>query len=152
MLRYVLDAVDHRRICLVSARHVLASAPNNCIDKGSDRTLSGIALRQCTDLGLHRDAARVGSGASLLETQLQRRVFWVAYNLDRIAAISTGRPFGIAEEDIDAEVGQSSFLPFFAHANSTHSTRSTSMMKTSRSISCWRIQGRTTQPPRQSCL
>lgn len=35
---------------------------------------------------------------------MQRRVFWVAYNLDRIAAISTGRPFGIAEEDIDVEV------------------------------------------------
>lgn len=66
-------------------------------------TLSGIALRQCTDLGLHRKTARASTSASVLETQLRRRVFWVAYNLDRIAAISTGRPFGISEEDIDAE-------------------------------------------------
>ncbi|KAH7024341.1 fungal-specific transcription factor domain-containing protein [Microdochium trichocladiopsis] len=66
-------------------------------------TLSGIALRQCTDLGLHRASTRIGTDVGILQDQLQRRVFWVAYNLDRIAAISTGRPFGIAEDDIDAE-------------------------------------------------
>ncbi|KIW38128.1 uncharacterized protein PV06_10088 [Exophiala oligosperma] len=67
-------------------------------------TLSGLALRQCTELGLHRKIPWAASGRDVLATQIQRRVFWVAYNLDRIAAVSTGRPFGIAEDDIDVEL------------------------------------------------
>lgn len=36
---------------------------------------------------------------------MRRRVFWVAYNLDRAAAFTLGRPLGIFDGDIDVEVG-----------------------------------------------
>jgi hypothetical protein len=35
---------------------------------------------------------------------MQRRAFWVSYTIDRSAAFSLGRPFGIADSDITAEL------------------------------------------------
>ncbi|CAG9996997.1 unnamed protein product, partial [Clonostachys byssicola] len=67
-------------------------------------SLSGLALRQCVELGYHRNTRKFRSGQSLIVQQLQRRVFWVAYDLDRCACVTLGRPFGIADSDIDVEL------------------------------------------------
>ncbi len=60
----------------------------------------GLAMRTCVDLGLHREAhyAKV----TPYEGQLRRRLFWSVYFLERIIAISLGRPYSIADRDIDA--------------------------------------------------
>ncbi|OJJ50349.1 hypothetical protein ASPZODRAFT_58113 [Penicilliopsis zonata CBS 506.65] len=68
------------------------------------RSLSGLALRQCVELGYHRNPQRFKAKPNHLQMEMQRRVFWMAYNLDRCAAITLGRPFGIADKDIDVDL------------------------------------------------
>ncbi|CAI6091339.1 unnamed protein product, partial [Clonostachys chloroleuca] len=66
--------------------------------------LSGLALRQCVELGYHRNTRKFRTDQNPVLQQLQRRVFWVAYDLDRCACVTLGRPFGIADSDIDVDV------------------------------------------------
>lgn len=56
--------------------------------------LSGIAMRVCVDLGLHKIA----------ETDQKRRLFWSAFALDRKIAVARSLPFGIPDKSISAEV------------------------------------------------
>ncbi|KAF2871916.1 fungal-specific transcription factor domain-containing protein, partial [Massariosphaeria phaeospora] len=65
--------------------------------------LSGLALRQCTELGLHRKITWNKIDSNCLKTQIRRRVFWCCYSLDRAVAVSLGRPQGISDGDIDVE-------------------------------------------------
>ncbi|KAJ9611976.1 hypothetical protein H2200_003571 [Cladophialophora chaetospira] len=65
--------------------------------------LSGLALRQCIELGYHRSARRFGSTANPLRLELRRRAFWCAYILDCAGAITLGRPLGIPHQEVDAE-------------------------------------------------
>ncbi|KAH8883212.1 transcriptional regulatory protein GAL4 [Thozetella sp. PMI_491] len=67
-------------------------------------TLSGLALRQCIEMGLHRKIPWFKVELNMLKTQMRRRVFWCAYNLDRAVAITLGRPVGITDSDIDVEL------------------------------------------------
>lgn len=59
----------------------------------------GLAMRTCLDFGLHRES----SYRRLLphETELRRRLFWSVYLIERYTAWSLGRPFSVAEEEID---------------------------------------------------
>ncbi|KAK3656292.1 hypothetical protein LTR56_002993 [Elasticomyces elasticus] len=66
-------------------------------------TLSGLALRQCIELGYHRDLDWPNHQTDILTVEMQRRVFWVSYTIDRSAAFSLGRPFGITDMDINAK-------------------------------------------------
>lgn len=62
-------------------------------------------MRVCTELGLHRKVhygMAKQSDPYLME--IRKRNFWSAYLLDRSLCITLGRPFTIAEHDIDAEV------------------------------------------------
>lgn len=68
------------------------------------RSLSGLALRQCIELGYHRISRRFYPKENPLRLELQKRVFWCSYSMDRAAAVTLGRPFGVADEDIDVEV------------------------------------------------
>lgn len=56
----------------------------------------GSCMRLATSLGLHK--ARLA--ASLIEEEMGKRVFWSLYNLDRLIAVTLGRPLGIADDDI----------------------------------------------------
>jgi hypothetical protein len=70
-----------------------------------DRTYIGLAMRTCIDLGLHR---RTPSRCnSVLDVEMQKRIFWTCYSLDRQISIILGRPFAISDRDVDAEVGYS---------------------------------------------
>ncbi|EXJ84041.1 hypothetical protein A1O3_04708 [Capronia epimyces CBS 606.96] len=66
--------------------------------------LSGLALRQCLELGLHRKIRWSKMKSNSLKVELRKRVFWCSYNLDRAVAITLGRPVGIADHDIDVEL------------------------------------------------
>ncbi|KAK5180756.1 hypothetical protein LTR44_007070 [Exophiala sp. CCFEE 6388] len=65
--------------------------------------LSGLALRQCVELGLHRKIRWSRMQTDHVKNELRKRVFWCSYNLDRAVAITLGRPVGIADHDIDVE-------------------------------------------------
>ena len=39
-----------------------------------------------------------------LVAEMSKRCFWVAYDLDRVASFILGRPVGITDDVIDAEV------------------------------------------------
>ncbi|TVY78224.1 putative transcriptional regulatory protein [Lachnellula suecica] len=60
----------------------------------------GLAIRTCIDLGLHREAYYCSLAP--YEGQLRRRLFWTVYFLERVIAVSLGRPYSIADRDIDA--------------------------------------------------
>lgn len=62
----------------------------------------GLAMRTAIDLGLHRKDYEKGLDASTI--QARRRLFWSVYTLERIIAISLGRPFSIADRQIDVEL------------------------------------------------
>ncbi|KIW16784.1 hypothetical protein PV08_03974 [Exophiala spinifera] len=64
--------------------------------------LSGIAMRVCVDLGLHKFA----------ETDQKRRLFWSAFALDRKIAVARSLPFGIPDKSISAELPLSTSRPF----------------------------------------
>ncbi|BGP44814.1 hypothetical protein JCM10450v2_000629 [Rhodotorula kratochvilovae] len=67
--------------------------------------LVGIILRVCCSLGLHRRVPPVQARRmSPYILQLRRRIFWSAYTLDRMMAMSLGRPCGIADHDCDIEL------------------------------------------------
>ncbi|RFU28297.1 hypothetical protein B7463_g8032, partial [Scytalidium lignicola] len=65
--------------------------------------LAGLALRQCIDLGYHRNSRRLRTMANPLQLELRKRVFWCAYAIDCMAAIMLGRPLGIPCQEFDAE-------------------------------------------------
>lgn len=62
----------------------------------------GLAMRTAIDLGLHRKDYEKGLDASTI--QARRRLFWSVYTLERIIAISLGRPFSIADRHIDVDI------------------------------------------------
>ncbi|GAA6001857.1 hypothetical protein JCM10207_002353 [Rhodosporidiobolus poonsookiae] len=65
----------------------------------------GIIVRLCCSLGLHRRVPAVQARRMTpYILQLRRRIFWTAYTLDRMLAMSLGRPLGIADHDIDIEL------------------------------------------------
>ncbi|KAL3447845.1 fungal-specific transcription factor domain-containing protein [Aspergillus insuetus] len=63
--------------------------------------MMGLAMRICVDFGLHREAQY--RRLRPYEAQRRRRLFWSVYLHERSVCWSLGRPFGIAEEEIDAE-------------------------------------------------
>jgi len=75
------------------------------------RKLSGLAIRHCIELGYHRSVKRFRPNTDPLTSELSKRVFWVAYDIDRAAAFILGRPFGIADQMIDVEVSEARPLP-----------------------------------------
>jgi hypothetical protein len=64
-------------------------------------TLSGLAVRHCVELGLHRDIPWFKVESNTLKMEMRRRVFWCSYNLDRACAVTLGRPVSITDYDID---------------------------------------------------
>ncbi|OAA54160.1 Transcription factor [Niveomyces insectorum RCEF 264] len=66
--------------------------------------LTGYALRQCTELGYHRDAKRLGSAVNGLQLELRKRAFWCAFAIDCSIAILLGRPLGLSLQEIDVEL------------------------------------------------
>ncbi|KAH7230359.1 fungal-specific transcription factor domain-containing protein [Fusarium solani] len=66
--------------------------------------LSGLALRQCIELGYHRSSKQFGSVSDPLRLKLQKRVFWCAFGIDCVAALTLGRPLGIPLQEVDAEL------------------------------------------------
>ncbi|KAF5260770.1 hypothetical protein FOXYS1_8578 [Fusarium oxysporum] len=67
------------------------------------RKLSGIALRQCIELGYHRSVNPFGSKTGTLRLEMRKRAFWCTFGIDCYAATILGRPLGIPLQEVDAE-------------------------------------------------
>ncbi|PVH99770.1 hypothetical protein DM02DRAFT_468178, partial [Periconia macrospinosa] len=65
------------------------------------RTLVGIAMRLCIELGFHR-RKRIKSPS--VKSESEKRLFWACYYLDRELSVSLGRPTSIADHDIDVQL------------------------------------------------
>lgn len=64
-------------------------------------TYVGAAMRLCIELGLHRRQRRQQPS---VEGEMNKRRFWTTYFLDRDISIAIGRPPGLSDHDIDAEL------------------------------------------------
>jgi hypothetical protein len=73
-------------------------------------TYIGLAMRICTDLGLHR---RTRKERLDVETEMRKRIFWTCYFLDRQVSIVLGGPFAISDHDIDLPVSRWESFPTF---------------------------------------
>jgi hypothetical protein len=85
-------------------------------------TYTGLAMRQCIELGLHRSPPQ---NVPLLESEMRKRVFWTCYCLDRQVSIILGRPFAISDRDIDVDVSCISLMIYpwrFLVSYSDHKT------------------------------
>lgn len=61
--------------------------------------LCGLMIRQCLELGLHRQQRP--DEKSTPEDELKKRLFWSIYHLERRIALVLGRPLTIADDEID---------------------------------------------------
>jgi hypothetical protein len=69
-------------------------------------------------IGLNRGRSRDGCATvDNIEVESRRRLFWVAYNLDKYLAAALGRPTTFKDEDIDQE------LPTMVNDGDLHSNR-----------------------------
>ncbi|ETS86656.1 hypothetical protein PFICI_00484 [Pestalotiopsis fici W106-1] len=71
--------------------------------------LGGQALRQCINLGYHRDQKRLKSTQLQFQQEMQKRAFWSAYVMECAASVVLGRPLSLHFQEIDVEA--SSHLP-----------------------------------------
>lgn len=103
-LEHITPILQHDSIESVQA--ILACAVYSVRSPAGASTwkLSGMALRQSIELGYHRDPRKIHPLAEPKDVEMSKRVFWVAYDLDRAAAMNLGRPFGISDDDCDVEL------------------------------------------------
>ncbi|KAG0168295.1 hypothetical protein DFQ28_008645 [Apophysomyces sp. BC1034] len=65
---------------------------------------SGMAFRMCLDLGLHKRRCQSGDRTRDIDVELQKRVFWACYCLDKLESICSGRPWMLHGKDIDLDL------------------------------------------------
>lgn len=91
VLSYSKSDLDTLRTILLLAQYI-SLMPS----RGSLWRLTGHALRVAIDIGLHWETdAILGLDPTLLNRR--RRLFWAAYQFDRLLAITLGRPFGVVD-------------------------------------------------------
>lgn len=62
--------------------------------------LTGIAMKMCIELGMHR-RRKVPKGTTAYAEEIRKRTWWTVYGLDRWFALTLGRPLGIDDRDVD---------------------------------------------------
>ncbi|BCS25405.1 uncharacterized protein APUU_50116S [Aspergillus puulaauensis] len=92
------DNIESIQVLLCCAAYSLRSSQGT-----SHWKLAGQALRQCVNLGYHRSSKHLLTNISPKEQELQKQVFWSAYQMECAAAVMLGRPLSLRFEDIDAE-------------------------------------------------
>ncbi|KAL4812036.1 fungal-specific transcription factor domain-containing protein [Aspergillus spinulosporus] len=93
------DNLECIQAILCSATYSLRSS------KGTSHwKLAGQALRQCVNLGYHRNHRRLGLNVSPAQAEMQKRTFWSAYTMECAAAVMLGRPLSLNYNEIDAEL------------------------------------------------
>ncbi|QKX54297.1 uncharacterized protein TRUGW13939_01382 [Talaromyces rugulosus] len=65
--------------------------------------ITGLALRQCIELGYHRKGKGFGPIEDDLHLQIRRRTFWCAYGIECTLSLWLGRPLSLPLHNISAE-------------------------------------------------
>ncbi|RSL48901.1 hypothetical protein CEP53_009368 [Fusarium sp. AF-6] len=65
--------------------------------------LSGLALRQCIELGYHRNVKKINLKTNMLRLELRKRVFWCAYQMDCASSVNLGLPLSLPIQEVDTE-------------------------------------------------
>ncbi|KAF4499699.1 transcription activator acu-15 [Fusarium agapanthi] len=94
-----LDSIESIQSLLSCAVYSIRSPAGGSLWKSS-----GLAIRYCIQLGYHRSVSRFRRNANPLIAEMSKRCFWVAYDIDRVASFILGRPVGIPDDCIDAEL------------------------------------------------
>ncbi|KAL6400206.1 transcription activator protein acu-15 [Ilyonectria robusta] len=94
-----LDSIESIQSLLSCAVYSIRSPTG-----GSLWRISGVAIRYCVELGYHRSVNRYRKQTNPLVAEMSKRCFWVAYDIDRVASFILGRPVGIPDDCIDAEM------------------------------------------------
>ncbi|KAH7123034.1 fungal-specific transcription factor domain-containing protein [Dactylonectria macrodidyma] len=94
-----LDSIESIQSLLSCAVYSIRSPTG-----GSLWRISGVAIRYCVELGYHRSVNRYRKQSNPLVAEMSKRCFWVAYDIDRVASFILGRPVGIPDDCIDAEM------------------------------------------------
>ncbi|KAF5538063.1 transcription activator acu-15 [Fusarium phyllophilum] len=94
-----LDSIESIQSRLSFAVYSIRSPAGGSLWKSS-----GLAIRYCIQLGYHRSASRFRRNANPLIAEMSKRCFWVAYDIDRVASFILGRPVGIPDDCIGAEL------------------------------------------------
>ncbi|OAA57388.1 Transcription factor [Niveomyces insectorum RCEF 264] len=63
--------------------------------------ITGLAMRTCVDLGMHRKAYEQGFSPAVVHHR--RRLFWSVHSLEHTVALSLGRPLSISDKQIDVD-------------------------------------------------
>ncbi|CAG8890278.1 unnamed protein product [Penicillium egyptiacum] len=118
-LRHIDSALASQSLQRVQALLLIAvyllRTPSNVSNLGSWHII-GLAIRHAVEMGLHRNL-RDSRARQLNEDDLnlRNRVFWSAYVLDRAVSLTLGRPFALAEHEIDVPVHDSRKYQSFTH-------------------------------------
>lgn len=108
---YISIIVENTNLRLVQA-YLLLSVFSQKMPYGSSIwQTTGLAIRTSVALGLHREPYqkkmhRLPKSPETAQ-ELRSRVFWCAYSMERINGLVLGRPFSIADVDIDTPLPQS---------------------------------------------
>ncbi|RSL43369.1 hypothetical protein CEP54_015117 [Fusarium duplospermum] len=94
-----LDGIESIQSLLCCAVYSIRSPAGGSLWK-----LSGLAIRYSIELGYHRSASTYRKNSNPLIAEMSKRCFWVAYDIDRVASFILGRPVGIPDDCIDAEL------------------------------------------------
>ncbi|OQD70950.1 hypothetical protein PENPOL_c001G04695 [Penicillium polonicum] len=118
-LRHIDSALASQCLQRVQALLLIAlyllRTPSNVSNLGSWHII-GLAIRHAVEMGLHRNFrdSRVRQ-LNKDDLNLRNRVFWSAYILDRAVSLTLGRPFALAEHEIDVPVHDSQKYQSFTH-------------------------------------
>ncbi len=101
-MQYVPDAIKFTSIRSIEITLLLGLHSMRSPSGASVWHLCGLALRQCLELGLHKQ--RSVEPHQLAEDQRRKRLFWSVFIFERKTALVLGRPFGVSEKEIDAQI------------------------------------------------
>ncbi|KAJ4252919.1 hypothetical protein NW762_010825 [Fusarium torreyae] len=90
------------KITTIQALLVVADALFSwCNERSLSWHYMGMAISMIVDLGLHIDgpARRSSRKPTAEDTEIERRVFWAAFALDKVQSIYQGRPTRLREDD-----------------------------------------------------
>ncbi|KAK5462813.1 hypothetical protein LTS15_002525 [Exophiala xenobiotica] len=101
-MRYVPEAMKWTSIRSIEITLLLGVHSMRSPSGTSVWHLCGLALRQCLELGLHKQ--RVVAAHQIAQDQKRKRLFWSAFIFERKTALVLGRPFAISDKEIDADL------------------------------------------------
>ncbi|KAI9315335.1 fungal-specific transcription factor domain-containing protein [Dichotomocladium elegans] len=103
----LFEAIDTPSLANVQALLLLTLHEYGCARGPRSWMYSGMAIRMALELGLNKDidleesSNRTMSVEQWTNAEIQRRVFWTTFTVDKFLSASTGRPSILQEEDCE---------------------------------------------------